>query len=501
MSGFSRRAIALGVIAVAAHAAGLVGQAASPPPADQGPSTLHYKGITITPGGFLAAETVVRQNAIGADINTPFNSTPFAGSSQAALSEFNATARQSRLSMLFEGHPGSTVATGYFEMDFLGTGVTSNANQSNSYVLRFRQAWAQAAFGGGWTLSGGQMWSLLAERKRSTDNRTEAPPLVIDPQYTVGFSWARQYGLRLADKLSDNATFAVSAENPQTIFGGHGFPTNFVLGAAGVGGGLFNNQANYSFNVAPDFIGKLAFDGGFGHLEIFGLVSFFRDRIFPCSAASVATPCATNGTTVPSAAGATNSSATGTGAGVNLRIPLFSKHLDFGLHFFGGSGVGRYGTSGLPDATVDPNGNLKVLQNFQALGTLEWHLKKADVYLYVGDEYAGDQVFTIGAPAKGEGYGSPLFANGACGTETLPTGNYAVGALGSCTGDTKNIVEGSIGFWHRLLKGPSGTLQWGLQYSYLIRYTWPGVGAAAGTTAAPEAMNNMFFTSFRYVLP
>jgi len=217
MSGFSRRAIALGVIAVAAHAAGLVGQAASPPPADQGPSTLHYKGITITPGGFLAAETVVRQNAIGADINTPFNSTPFAGSSQAALSEFNATARQSRLSMLFEGHPGSTVATGYFEMDFLGTGVTSNANQSNSYVLRFRQAWAQAAFGGGWTLSGGQMWSLLAERKRSTDNRTEAPPLVIDPQYTVGFSWARQYGLRLADKLSDNATFAVSAENPNHL--------------------------------------------------------------------------------------------------------------------------------------------------------------------------------------------------------------------------------------------------------------------------------------------
>jgi len=46
------------------------------------PIALHYKGITITPGGFLAAETVWRQRATASDINTPFNSIPFGGASQ-----------------------------------------------------------------------------------------------------------------------------------------------------------------------------------------------------------------------------------------------------------------------------------------------------------------------------------------------------------------------------------------------------------------------------------
>ncbi len=38
------------------------------------PASLHYKGVTITPGGFMAAETVWRQKALSADVNTPFNS-------------------------------------------------------------------------------------------------------------------------------------------------------------------------------------------------------------------------------------------------------------------------------------------------------------------------------------------------------------------------------------------------------------------------------------------
>src|SRR5208337_1272927 len=43
----------------------------------ESPSTIHYKGIAITPGGFLAAETVWRSHATGSDINTPFNSIPY----------------------------------------------------------------------------------------------------------------------------------------------------------------------------------------------------------------------------------------------------------------------------------------------------------------------------------------------------------------------------------------------------------------------------------------
>src|SRR5277367_1889242 len=63
----------------------------------ESPLAIHYKGITITPGGFLAAETVWRQRAIGADINTPFNSIPYFGANAAHLSEFYGSGRQSRI--------------------------------------------------------------------------------------------------------------------------------------------------------------------------------------------------------------------------------------------------------------------------------------------------------------------------------------------------------------------------------------------------------------------
>jgi hypothetical protein len=107
----------------------------------ESPLAIHYKGITLTPGGFLASETVWRPHATFSDINTPFNAIPFSGAAQARFSEFYGSGRQSRLSMLAQGKWGTTNLTGYVETDFLGVGVTSNANQSNSYILRQRQLW------------------------------------------------------------------------------------------------------------------------------------------------------------------------------------------------------------------------------------------------------------------------------------------------------------------------------------------------------------------------
>src|SRR5258708_40009119 len=69
----------------------------------ESPLAIHFKGITITPGGFLAAESVYRNRALGADINTPFNSINFPGAGQNGLSEFYGSGRQSRVSMLAEG--------------------------------------------------------------------------------------------------------------------------------------------------------------------------------------------------------------------------------------------------------------------------------------------------------------------------------------------------------------------------------------------------------------
>ena len=180
----------------------------------QSPLAVRFKGITITPGGFLAAETVWRQRGLASDVNTPFNSLPFPGSSASNLSEFFASGRQSRVSFLAEGKLKDVKMTGYVETDFLSAGVTSNNNQSNSYTLRQRQMWAQAAMHG-WSFTGGQMWSLVTETKKGVDNRSEALPMTIDAQYNLGFSWARQFGFRVAKDFGDKVWLAFSVENPQ----------------------------------------------------------------------------------------------------------------------------------------------------------------------------------------------------------------------------------------------------------------------------------------------
>ena len=471
---------------------------------DESPVAIHYKGITITPGGFLAAETVWRNRALSADVNTPFNTIPFNAASPSKVTEFNASGRQSRISLLAEGKLDTTKVTGYFDTDWLSAGVTSNNNQSNSYTNRQRQIWGQAALASGWTFTGGQMWSLVTETKKGVQIRTEAPPLTIDAQYTIGFSWARQYGFRVS-KNWDKLALAVSVENPQTTFAAHGNFNNFLIGAPGTLSGLFNNQANYTFNETPDFIVKAAFDPGWGHYEIFGLVTAFRSRIFPCATASATAPCPVNGSTSPSAVGATNDSRTAGGGGANIRVPLFAKKLDVGVHFLGGEGVGRYGTGGLPDATVRPNGTLAPLRSGQGLVSLEWHATPMlDVYAYGGTEYV-DRNFYLISPTKSVGYGSPLFSNAGCGTETLPGNQFAPGSLGSCTGDTKQLSEATLGFWHKLYKGPKGTVQWGAQYSYVVRATWSGLGSTSSgsptTGSAPHGIENMVFTSFRYYIP
>ncbi|HVH59409.1 MAG TPA: hypothetical protein VM709_03715, partial [Candidatus Sulfotelmatobacter sp.] len=116
---------------------------------------IQFKGISITPGGFVAAETVSRTRATGATINTPFNGIPYPGSDLAKVSENSFTARQSRLSLLAEGTVGSTKLSGYYEADWLGTGVTSNDRQSNSYVFRQRLVFGTIALDNGWSVIGG----------------------------------------------------------------------------------------------------------------------------------------------------------------------------------------------------------------------------------------------------------------------------------------------------------------------------------------------------------
>jgi hypothetical protein len=511
---------------------------------EDGPSAIKYKGVSLTPGGFIAAETVYRQRAESADINTQLNGIPFPGNALSKVSENVFSARQTRATLLAESKVGSAKLTGYFEMDFLGAGTTSNNRQSNSYVFRQRQLWAQAAFDSGFSITGGQMWSLATENRKGIQNRQEALPMMIDPQYVVGFTWQRAYALRATQSLLGNKlTLGVSIEGPQTTLGGRGFSTfttaaatsqNFWYAAPGNGGGLNNgfDATGYAQNRAPDVVVKAAIDPGWGHYEVFGIVSQLRARIYPCAVVSDVAPgtvigpltysgpqitcTAAAGAVLPTAAGAFNDSRTGGGGGASLRIPLFAKKLDFGVKGVYGDGIGRFGSSQLADATARPDGTLAPIRSGHGLGILEFHPSpKLDIYAYGGAEYAARAAYTgyesvrmtattVTRSNNGiGGYGNPAANNSGCSTENPPATQLLPSAGGTCAGDARIVIEGTLGFWHKLYQGPKGGFRWGMTYSYLTRTGWSGSGGLAAGSAGiePKAVNNMVFTSFRYYLP
>jgi hypothetical protein len=549
--------------------------------AAESPATIRYKGISITPGGFLAAETVYRTRATSADINTPFTTIPYNALDLAHVSENNFTARQSRLSLLLEGKLSNAKIGGYYEADYLGAGTTSNNRQSNSYVWRTRQAFAQISWENGFSLTGGQMWTLATENKKGIANRQEALPMQIDPQYVVGFTWARQYAFRAVKDFGGKFALAMSVEGPQATIGGRGFSTvttvndgaapativtsgattgvtsNFFINAPGAGGGLYNafDANGYSVNKAPDLIFKAAADPGFGHYELFGIVSFFRDRIYPCGAVGTnandsnnptnnpavllsEVSCNVNGTPsfAVSNAGAYNASTTGGGMGVSGTWSLFNKKLDFGVKAVAGDGIGRYGSSQLADATVRPDGSLALIRTAHGLLRAELHPSpKFDIYAYWGPEYAWragykgyDTITIVKTPAINYpttsgtppvttittipatttttlalnqigGYGNYAANNSGCSKEGVPLNQFNPSSGSACAGDVRLIQEATLGFWHKPYIGPKGRIQWGIQYSYIAKVGYSGTGG--GANISPKAVDNMIFTSLRYYIP
>jgi len=462
----------------------------------ESPAAIHYKGVEITPVGFLAAESVVRTRSVNSDINTPFNSIPYMNSGQAYTSEFNGSGRQSRIGALVTAKVPFGKLNGYYEADFLGAGITSNNNQSNSYVLRQRQVWGQVAMNSGLTFTGGQLWSLVTETKKSLNPATENLPQTIDPQYHVGFSWTRQYGVRLTQTFAGGkGTVGFSLEEPQIVgYTSSTTPPDFFVGGIGTGGGLYNLTNKYSNNVAPDVVVKVAAEPGYGHFEIGGIARWFRARVYPNQTA-----------TVSNATGAFNDTKTGGGVFVNARFPV-TKKLDLGLHFMGGDGVNRYGSSQLADVTVHPDGRLEPLRGLQGLLSIETHpTKKLDIFGYAGSEYAQRTVYNVGGVITG--YAPVTINTSTCFAEqaaTPPATGSTGGVFGgapydpssSCGAQTRVIDEGTFGFTYRFFNTPAkGRIQYSMQYSYFTKQAW------VGTAGAPKATNNMVFTGFRYYIP
>ena len=450
------------------------------------PEVLHYKGITLSPAGsFLAAETVWRQGATGGGLNTPFTGVPLQFSDYAQISEFQAEGRQSRLALKAIGKLDNMTLTGYYEMDWLGTGITSNNNQSNSYVLRQRQLWADARLNNGWDFSGGQGWSLAAETTQGLTRGSEVLPATIDPQYEAGFVWSRQDSFRVTKDIDKKFFIGISAENAETLNpAGSNLPTNLLIGSAGNGGGLYNSTANYSFNKTPDFVAKLAFEPGWGHWELFGIGRSFRDRIYP----------ATTGSTPY------NNTAWGGGIGGGFRAPLASNKVSIGLKGLWGAGVGRYGSSTIADITLRPDGTISPLHGFSALSTLEINpTPRLMVYLNYGGDYIGRDYSLSGTTQVG--YGTPGTDMSGCNTEVKTGGSFTPSNPAHCGANNKDVQEFTGGYWYNFYKGPKGTLRQGIQYSRFERDLWSGTGGITNPGGGAHGIDNMFWTSFRYYLP
>jgi hypothetical protein len=90
----------------------------------------------------------------------------------------------------------------------------------------------------------------------------------------------------------------------------------------------------------------------------------------------------------------------------------------------------------------------------------------------------------------------PNPGNGGVNQSADPTG-----AGGSCAGNNKDVQEMTAGYWFNIYNGPKGRLRQGMQYSYIVRNLWSGVGGTANPTNSAEGVDNMVFTSLRYYLP
>jgi hypothetical protein len=441
----------------------------------ENPLTLHYKGLQISPGGFLAAETVFRTRNENSDMGSSFGSLPFDGVANASLSEFHVSARASRASLLLKTKFGENSLTGFYEIDWYGV-TAANDNKSNSYSPRQRQLWVRSDFQNGWSLTTGQMWSLMVQHKVGiqTQNEYSAPGDLIEGSFVLGHVWERQTGFRIVKNFNNKTFLGFALENPQTTYSATNAPAN-IFGLQSSSNATSPSSdvipyasgiaAGFSTDTAPDLIAKAAFDPGWGHYEVKSIGRFFRTR--------------ENGITYKTEGG---------GLGASSKMPLTRK-LDFNSEGLIGEGIGRYSSGGGPDITVRPNGSPVLIHQLQLMSGFEYRpTLRLSTYAFEGNEYYQRAAY-VNAAGQGVGYGSPLINNSECEVEVPAAGTP------SCSAQNRDMNQVIGGFWFRFFRGPNGTMQYGMNAEHLRRDTWHAVGGA------PKGSDTIVETSVRYVLP
>jgi hypothetical protein len=460
----------------------------------RGPDYFTFKGIRITPGGFIAAQSVWRSSGMGADTRTPWGNIPYGFLPGAHIPEFRMSARASRASLRVNADIDSdTHITGYGEFDFLGAAQTANSNQSNSYNPRLRLAYANVDFDAwGLHILAGQIWSLATMNAVGISQDTALRPETIDNGYAPGYVWARQPGFQITKDINQEFWFSFGAESGATTyaipgpsaFGAVNLPTNVpgvtapVLVAPPASGGLFNAANNYSFNRMPDFIAKAAWDTSVAdhnvHVEGFGLLRDMTDRAYWG-----------------------NHSQWAGGVGAGVIVSVIPKILEFQFSGMVGRGIGRYGTSQISDATFQISGAVQPISERMALLGVTLHATpQMELYAFAGGEFAGKQPqwSIINHTLYVGGYGNPFYNNSGCGFEN-DTALAAVAATTSllpCAGQTKDVRQLTGGVWQTLYRGPYGRVRVGAQYSYTLRDSFVGLGAT------PRATEHTWLSALRY---
>jgi hypothetical protein len=452
------------------------------------PLSVKIGGATFTPGGFLDFTVYTRSTNLGSGIGTSFGALPFSNGATGQLSETKFTMQNSRLSFDVNSAFKGFDLHAHVEADFLGFAPPNLYDSSNSNTFRSRLYWLDARKGA-FEFLGGQSWTLL------TPNRTglSANPSdlfysqVMDTNYQVGLTWARQAQFRMIYHFTDTAAIGLSIEDPQQLYGNATVPSTMVAQGDNGSGGI--NNANAANNPAtpnpmPDFIAKVAFDPKIGklhqHLEFAGVMDAVRtyDPAFKV-----------------------HDTALGAGIAANFNFELF-KNFHFVLNGFWNDGTGRYIFALAPDFIINRDAagayHPSLVHSGSGLTGFEYQINpKTMVYGYYGGAWAqrnfGIDCYTQPIPPM-----SPPGTVAACTQTPSSKPSYiGFGYPGSPNNQNKSIQEPSFGIIETFWKNPHyGTLQLITQYSYVTRAPW-----AVQTGQPKNAHLSMGYVDLRYVIP
>ena len=484
---------------------------------------LQFGALTITPGGFLEMAGLFRSRANNSDISSNYNNDPFNNVASAHTNEAKLTLRASRFAVLIEAPISKDLlVAGYGEFDLQGGGTTSNNNQTFGYVPRVRNLYATLDSSDyGFHVLAGQNWSLLTLNSKGITPRNEVLPPGLDGGVLPGYDYGRTPQIRIVKDFNKKLWLALDAEAAGSSINNGACgnivsnttaapvaaitTTNLAPGTASgnclvAGSGNYGQQGEtqqLSFNKVPDVMAKVAYEARVFdrdiHVEATGIYRNFVDNVNYGSGA-FATPAASTFAAVPGYYANTNQSTNGYGIGAGIIVPVLVNKLDFQGSGTIGRGLGKFTSTGLPDATITGNGALKPIGVGSFNAGLTLHATPSfDIYGFAGVDQINRE-FSTGANGVEVGYGQPGGVN-----------NYGCQVEGgTCAGATHRVYAFQAGFIDKLYKGAYGEVRVSAEYEYVVRQLFAattnnnGIASATAPMVGPRNNDQMVFTSLRY---